>query len=235
MQYFKPDDFSPNLFHPYYFIRNGLYNKIRENASFLKGRLLDFGCGSKPYKKYFTVDEYVGIDFENEGHPHDFEQIDIIYDGKHIPAPDNSFDSVLTTEVFEHIFNLPHVLQELNRVLKPGGYMLVTCPFVWNEHEVPYDYARYTRFALEDMARQAGFTVEKTDKSGNFITAVTQLRVLYFFQTFYWRLSKFFFTRWLFVFFFIFIPNVFGKIASSLLPKNTTLYLNNIVVLRKAI
>ena len=45
----------------------------------LNGVLLDFGCGSKPYSSLFKVDEYNGVDFENEGHPHDNEQIDIFF------------------------------------------------------------------------------------------------------------------------------------------------------------
>jgi len=151
MQYFQKNDFYPDYFHPYYFIRKGLADHIQLHASQIKGKLLDFGCGSKPYQSLFSVDEYIGIDFKNEGHPHDGDQIDFYYDGKTIPFEDNHFDSVLSTEVFEHIFNLGDVLNELNRVLKHGGKMLITCPFVWIEHEMPHDFARYTKFALEDI------------------------------------------------------------------------------------
>ena len=98
---------------------------------------MDFGCGTKPYRTFFQVEEYVGVDFENPGHPHDNEQIDIFYDGKNIPLPDGYFDSVLSSEVFEHVFNIDEVLAEINRVMKSDGKLLITCPFAWNEHEVP--------------------------------------------------------------------------------------------------
>src|SRR5215831_6745285 len=94
-----PYDFNPNITYPAYFTRNRLLNKITMLAPELKGKLLDFGCGSKPYRSLFSVDEYIGIDIENPGHPHANEQIDVFYDGKKIPFTDNSFDAVFSSEV----------------------------------------------------------------------------------------------------------------------------------------
>ena len=129
-----------------------MYKKIRQFAPQLQGRLLDFGCGTKPYRGLFTnVSEYIGLDFENEGHSHRNENIDVMYDGKTIPFADKHFDSVFSSEVFEHIFNLEQMIPELNRVMKKGAKLFVTCPFVWNEHELPNDYARYTQFALRHL------------------------------------------------------------------------------------
>jgi SAM-dependent methyltransferase len=234
MKYFQKNDFYPNYFHPYYFIRKGLADKIRQQSSSMKGRLLDFGCGSKPYRQLFTIDEYIGIDFENEGHTHDDENIDKYYDGKTIPFEDASFDSVLSTEVFEHVFNLDEVLSELNRVLKMNGKMLITCPFVWIEHEVPYDYARYTKFALEHIFKKHHFKTVSFEKSGNFVTTITQLYILYFFQNIYWkRCHRYFLLRNLFKFFFVFVPNVCGVAAYKILPKDYGMYLNNVFVVEK--
>jgi len=226
-------EFRPSFFHPYYFIRTQLLKSVKKHAHNLKGRLLDFGCGSKPYKNFFEVDEYIGVDFVNEGHPHDNEQIDVYYDGKTIPFPDNSFDSILSSEVFEHIFNLPEILVELNRVLKPGGRILITCPFVWKEHELPHDYARYTLFALKDLLEKNNFTVHVTDKSGNFMQVIFQLTVLYFYDTGYSTVKKIPIVREIFNALFIFLPNLGGAIASKLLPSKKQLYFNNIVVAEK--
>src|SRR5262245_45614230 len=114
--------FKPSRTNPFYFIRRSLYDKIKQLAPHLHGRLLDFGCGSKPYESRFTnSNEYIGLDFESEGHSHANENIDVIYDGKRIPFDDEHFDSVFSSEVFEHIFNLEEVIPEIKRVLKKQG------------------------------------------------------------------------------------------------------------------
>lgn len=174
-------EFNPSLFHPYYFIRSRLLRSVKEHAGNLNGRLLDFGCGSKPYKKFFIVNEYIGVDFVNEGHPHDNEQIDVYYDGKTIPFPDNSFDSILCSEVFEHIFNLPQILVELNRVLKHGGRILITCPFVWKEHELPHDYARYTLFCVKRFIEKKRFYYSDCRKKWKFYTSDLSINCSLFF------------------------------------------------------
>ncbi|MBN9380255.1 MAG: methyltransferase domain-containing protein [Chitinophagaceae bacterium] len=228
-----PREFRPSLTHPFYFIRQGLYKGILSKSGALKGRLLDFGCGSKPYRSLFDVEEYIGVDYYNEGHPHDNEQIDFFYDGKKLPFCDQNFDSVLCSEVFEHVFNLDEALAEINRVLKTDGRILITCPFVWNEHEVPHDYARYTRFALEDILKRAGFEIMEFSKSGNFILVIHQEWVLYFKLLLQKKSRKFFLFRWLYKVFFVFLPNLTGSVLNALLPENDSLYLNNIVLARK--
>jgi SAM-dependent methyltransferase len=232
-----PYDFNPNFRHPLYFIRKGLYNKIKLYSAELNGRLLDFGCGAKPYRSLFTgVDAYLGVDFAGEGHDHTNENIDVYYDGKTLPFPDASFDSIFSSEVFEHIFNLPEILPELNRVLKPGGRMLLTCPFAWEEHEVPADYARYTRFALQDLLAQHGFQVITLDKNGHFMRALHQLFIVYLNDQ--WLHRVWFFSRF----------NLFKKIVRQLLvpllnglfllvepiwPQSNTFYLNTILLVEK--
>ena len=226
-------DFNPSLTHPYYFIRKGLLQKISQYASTLQGDLLDFGCGVKPYKSLFThVNSYTGVDFENEGHSHANEQIEYFYDGKTLPFKDASFDCIFTSEVFEHIFNLEEILEELNRVLKPGGKMLLTCPFVWPEHEKPHDFARYTQFALKHLLQNHGFDAVLIDKSGNFFTVVTQLRIAYLHDVLFPKLTIPFLVKSVK---FIFVPicNVIGLIGNKIFPTNKDLYLNNIIIAQK--
>jgi SAM-dependent methyltransferase len=227
------NDFDPGISHPYYFMRKGLIKAIKKWAPELKGRLLDFGCGSKPYKPLFTVDEYIGLDFEKTGHDHSNEQIDVFYDGKSIPFPDNSFDSVLCSEVAEHLFDLPMVLEEIKRVIKPGGKILMTTPFVWPEHETPYDFARYSRFGLEDVAKKCGLEIYAFEKEGNFLQAVTQLKVLYFAQWAQNGLFKLsFFGRAIFGLI-VAMKNTSGRLKSAVFPANHELYLTNVVLLQK--
>ncbi len=228
-------DFNPGLSHRFYFIRKGLLSGIQKHSASLKGRLLDFGCGSKPYRSLFDVDEYIGLDFEKTGHDHSNEQIDVFYDGKKIPFNDGHFESILCSEVAEHLFDLPSALAEMNRVLKKGGKLLLTCPFVWGEHEVPYDFARYTQFALKDILERNGFRIIEFSKHGNFVEAITQMRVLYFLQWAEPILSKLSIPGRLFQKMIIFLMNGWGTVKSRVLPEKYDLYLSNVVLAEKAI
>ena len=108
----KKQSFFPSILlgiwiNPFYIIRKGLLDGVREISLHLKGgKLLDLGCGSKPYEDIFEVDEYTGVDIEVSGHDHSSSRIDKFYDGKVIPFRDHHFDSVFSSEVFEHVFNL---------------------------------------------------------------------------------------------------------------------------------
>jgi SAM-dependent methyltransferase len=227
--------FNPNLFHHFYFNRSGLYKSIKKYSPSLNGILLDFGCGEKPYRSLFNVDKYIGVEAEyyKEKHQDKVKQIDAFWDGKSLPFKDEYFDSILCTEVIEHVFNLPHILEELNRVLKKDGVILITCPFVWNEHGLPYDYARYTRFALQDLLEKRGFTIQHFEKSGNFITTLTQSWVLYFQMVFGPKVFKVRPIRWFYKVVFCFIPNLVGMSLSAILPNEDSIYLNNIVLAKK--
>jgi len=218
-------NFSPGISHPFYFIRHGLLKVIKKWASSLNGKLLDFGCGSKPYRSLFNVEEYIGLDFEKTGHDHSNEEIDVFYDGKTIPFADEYFDSILCSEVVEHLFDLPATLSEMNRVLKKGGKLLITCPFAWGEHEVPYDFARYTQFALKDILEKKGFRVIHYEKSGNFTEAITQMRILYLDE---WVNRSGFLKGMMIIW-----MNILGRFKSWLFPVSYDFYLSNILLAEK--
>lgn len=194
---------------------------------------MDFGCGSKPYRNLFNCSEYIGVDYLNEGHSHENEAIDIYYDGKKIPLPNERFDAVLASEVFEHVFNLPEILGEINRVMKKDGFLLATCPFVWKEHEVPNDYARYTLYALEDILKKAGFKKVLVERGGNFSEVIFQLRVLFFYDKFYGKVKNLPIIKQLFLLFFVLIPNGVGEMTSRIFSKNKQMYLSNIILFQK--
>jgi len=232
-----PKAFRPGLNNPFYFIRSALLEKIREYAPQLSGKLLDFGCGSKPYRSLFTsAADYTGLDVEGEGHSHVNEQVDVFYDGKKIPFDGETFDSVFSSEVVEHIFNIHEILPEINRVMKKGGKILITCPFVWNEHEVPVDYARYTQFALKHLLEKNGFAILVLDKSGDFTMTISQMRMVYLSEHFIPSLpllgkSKFF--RLSIAPGIYFIMNSWFAFKHWLLPVRKDWYLNNIVLAQK--
>jgi len=232
-QIYSREMFKPSLIglfiNPFYFIRRGLYRGVTSNKRYMTGRMLDFGCGSKPYKDLFDVEEYVGLDIEESGHSHQNEQVDVFYDGKTIPFEDNHFDSVFSSEVFEHIFNLERVLSEIHRVIKPGGHLLISVPFVWEEHEIPHDFARYTTFGIDHLVTKTGFEVIEIQKTTNHVETVFQL-----WNAYVWhyipsnRLLSLLMTA-------VFIAPVtlFGLLFSKVLPINRNLFHNSIVTARK--
>ena len=212
-----------------FLIRKSIRNSIIKYNSYLSGSLLDFGCGTKPYKKLFlNVDSYIGVDYKIEGREEKQKEVDFFYDGKTIPFKDQEFDSILSTEVLEHVFNIDEILCELNRVLKLNGQAIITTPFMWEEHEMPYDFARYTPPALEYLYQKHGFEVIHKHKTGNQIEVVFQFSINYFKNS----IPKFVLKQLLLVPFIVFF-NTLGMIFSFLLPTDKTAYFNNVFILKK--
>lgn len=217
--------------NPFFIIRRGLQAKIKSNASVISGKILDFGCGSKPYKHLFNnITEYIGLDIENEGHDHKTEEVDVYYDGKIIPFENSSFDSVFSSEVLEHVFNVDEMLEEINRVIKINGNLLITVPFVWGEHEIPNDFGRYTSFGIQYLFEKHGFEVIKIEKNGHFSAVVFQLIILYLHDILF---TKNKYLNIIINFLFIAPLTVIGIILKTIFWGNKSLYFNNIVVAKK--
>jgi SAM-dependent methyltransferase len=229
----KKENFNPNITYPGYFVRHNLLKGIERHAVSMKGVMLDFGCGSKPYKSLFTVDRYIGLDFENPGHSHANETIDVFYDGQKIPFDNDYFDSVFTSEVFEHVFNLPQILPEIRRVMKKGALILVTCPFAISEHEAPIDFARYSSFGLRHLMQENGFEVIEQEKLGNSLEVMTALWQTYLEIHITPQLKKVPLLGSLLEFIYSSLLNLLTIIFVKILPKGKELYLNNLVVCKK--
>ena len=234
LSFYKHQQFIPSIIsifiNPSYFIRKGLYKRIKENAGYLKGNLLDIGCGSKPYKNLFRVNSYTGLDINNSAHSHEYESVDVYYNGQSFPFKNEKFDSAFSSEVFEHIFELDKVLKEINRVMKKNGTALFTVPFVWDEHEIPFDFGRYTEFGIKYLLEKNGFEVIDIKKDTNFIETIFQLWILYLFYKLYSR-NKY--LNILINIIFISPFTMLGILISKILPKNYKLYHNNIILAKK--
>lgn len=226
-------EFNPNITYPAYLTRKRLLKAILEHASSLSGIMMDFGCGSKPYKSLFNVEKYIGVDYENPGHPHLNEQIDVFYNGKTIPFENNYFDSVFSSEVFEHVFNLDEILKEINRVMKPGAVMLITCPFAICEHEIPHDFARYSSYGIKHVLQENGFEILQQQKTGNSIETIAQLRITYIHQHITPYIRKIPIVRSVFRFLIYTSLNVAAIAFAKILPAGKDLYLNNVILCRK--
>jgi SAM-dependent methyltransferase len=150
--------------------------QIKKAAHYITGRVLDVGCGPHSRYEHFFKDaaSYVRMDISPG------EGVDIVGSADSIPCEDTSFDSVVSTQVFEHLEFPAESAAEIFRVLKPGGYALITVP-QWNEmHEEPHDYFRYTRFGLESLFARAGFEVVEMEKRGGYRTTLAQVRTRYY-------------------------------------------------------
>lgn len=145
--------------NPFFITRKQLYEKIDEFSSSLGPvlKILDVGCGAKPYETLFNCEKYIGIDIKGGGLDDTTKKVDKFFDGKKIPYPANTFDVVIATEVLEHVQSTERLLEEMKRVLKPKGKIFLTMPFVWPEHGIPYDFQRYTSYKHKDILIKQGF------------------------------------------------------------------------------
>jgi ubiquinone/menaquinone biosynthesis C-methylase UbiE len=122
----------------------------------LHGRLLDVGCGSQPYRVLFeqVSSEIVACDYSPE-----VKGIDFHCPADSIPQASESFHSVVSTEVLEHVPFPDKALAEFWRILRPGGHVLLSVPCYWPPHELPYDFFRYPLHGIVALAERAGFRV----------------------------------------------------------------------------
>lgn len=234
LRFFNQEQFNPTFFglflNPFYFARKGLFEAITPLLVRFAGRVLDVGCGSKPYKKYcVNSSEYVGLEIDTPENRRR-KKADFFYDGSVFPFESSNFDCVLSNEVFEHVFNPTQFLSEINRVLKKDGLFLISVPFVWDEHEQPYDYARYSSFGLKHNLEKAGFEILEAKKTVNSIAVIFQLLNAYLYKITVTRsgVVNIIITGLLMSPF-----NIIGAVLSAVLPKNNDLYLDNVILAKK--
>jgi len=228
------ESFNPGLLglfiNPFYFGRKEMYKNIKLISHEISGKILDIGCGRKPYKELFNYTSYIGLDMKLTGHQHNNSQIDVFYNGQELPFHNNSFDSIIMTEVLEHIFNPEEILAEMNRVLKQEGKLLLTIPFLWIEHEEPYDYARYTPYALEYLLKRNGFSVIYQKKILNDLRCLVQLFTTFLLNK---SINNVPWKRSIKNLFLISPFTIIGLLIYRFLPKVENMYLNNLLIIKK--
>jgi SAM-dependent methyltransferase len=150
-----------------------LIRALENVAPQARGRLLDVGCGNKPYERIFRphVSEYLGIEREaafnataaNLGG----SRPDYFYDGDRLPFADHTFDTILSVQVLEHTARPRELMAEMARVLKKNGAMILAAPFSFRLHEEPMDFFRYTPYGLRELCNEAGLTVITVEQIGS--------------------------------------------------------------------
>jgi ubiquinone/menaquinone biosynthesis C-methylase UbiE len=149
----------------------------RVAKAYFVGRLIDIGCGIKPYAKLLKpyVTEHIGVD--HEGTFHSKANVDLLGTAYAIPAPDGSFDSALCSAVLEHLEEPEQALRECYRVLKSGGVAIYSVPFIWHLHEEPRDFYRFTKYGLDYLFKKVGFEVIEIKALSGFWVTFGQLLV----------------------------------------------------------
>jgi SAM-dependent methyltransferase len=150
-----------------------LVHALEAVAPRASGKLLDVGCGDKPFERIFRphVDEYFGIEQEatfyataaNLGP----SRPDYLYDGNRLPFENASFDTVLSIQVLEHTPHPRELVAEMARVLKQDGTFILAAPFSFRLHEEPHDYFRYSPHGLRELCREAGLVIERVEQVGS--------------------------------------------------------------------
>jgi SAM-dependent methyltransferase len=154
-----------SLAHPRGLAHRELRRVVAIVGSRLRGRLLDVGCGSKPYADLLTsAESYVGLD--TAATMHGLERVDVVGTALALPFHAGRFDSVLCTEVLEHTPEPLAALQEIWRVTKPGGLLLLTVPMSEQLHEEPADFYRFTHYGARHLLDKAGFRVLEVHARG---------------------------------------------------------------------
>lgn len=142
----------------------------------VRGRLADLGCGTVPLHGLYRphVDEVVCIDWPQS--PHVVSHLDVAADlNRPLPIADAAFDTVILSDVLEHVAEPALLWREMARVMRPGACLLLNVPFLYGVHEAPHDYYRYTRHALERHAVQSGFEVVLVEPVGGSVSVMADL------------------------------------------------------------
>lgn len=131
---------------------------------YANGKLLDIGCGNKPYESWSKdyVTEYIGCDIIQSS----ANKVDVISTANNIPLANSTFDTVLSTQVIEHVEDHQGLVNEAYRLLKPDGYFILSGPMYWNLHEEPYDFYRFTKYGFQHLLEKAGFEVIEINANG---------------------------------------------------------------------
>jgi len=163
--------------------RKKLLDFIRKNKSSL--HTLDLGCGNAPYKHLFS--DRIGFDNKSG------EGVDVVGDAHKLPFKNEEFDTVLCSEVLEHLHSPEIALAEMKRVLKSGGILILTTRFIYPIHDAPNDYWRFTKYGLRYLLKDWEITNFEEESSTTETIVILWQRIMLQTNIFYWPVFKWFF------------------------------------------
>jgi SAM-dependent methyltransferase len=164
---------SVTLFHRNWLERREHLRSIAAAAeAYGSGLTLDVGSGTKPYEHLVAphAERYLGLDLPPRpsierritGAERRRRSVDIYGSALHLPFSDETFGAVVSFQVLEHVPEPQRMMQEISRVLRAGGHLILSTPQMWHVHEAPHDYYRFTRYGLEHLSRSCGLEVVET-------------------------------------------------------------------------
>lgn len=185
----------PSIFANNYLNRKPVEKAMISFAKYFKTgqKVLDIGCGNKPYEKFFKC-QYIGLD------PFSETKADIIADAWDTPCQDNEFDGIILNQSLEHIAETQKTVSEIKRILRPGGLAILTVPQTMRNHSSPIpsekivlnnfdkkkiryfnvDYYRFTKFGLLYLFKD--FEVMELKETNGYFGTIFQL-ITYFFAS----------------------------------------------------
>lgn len=165
---------------------NILKGMLAASVKYAKGKLIDVGCGMKPYENIFKpyVSSYFGIDYPvtAEANYGSKTKADLYVDCTDTGLESESFDTLLSTQVMEHVFNTKKYISECHRVLKKEGIAIFTIPLLWQCHAAPHDYYRFTKYAIKDLFENQGFKILELKPLEGACSSLIQVFICCFFN-----------------------------------------------------
>jgi SAM-dependent methyltransferase len=133
-----------------------------------RAQVLDAGAGQCRFKPAFKHARYIGVDCGHGDPSWNYSRLDVFARLEELPFPDRSFDKVISIVVLEHTAEPGRVMTELRRVLAEGGTVHLVVPHMWEEHQRPHDYFRFTSNGIRYLMGSAGFRVNRIEPVGGF-------------------------------------------------------------------
>lgn len=167
-------------------VQHLIESEVRQTAERIhEGQIvLDAGAGEARHKKYFNRGRYLALDAGYGDAAWDYSGLDVRGDLESIPLRDASVDCILCMVVLEHTRDPRRVLLEFARVLKQYGTLVMVVPFLWEEHQIPHDYFRFTRYGVRSMFESVPLRLDCLNPIGGFfwLYARRSIDLLSFFQ-----------------------------------------------------
>ena len=147
---------------------------LADHQDLVRGDLLDLGCGNQPYRGWYEplVSTVTALDAAP------LPGVDVVAMADDVPLPDASFDVILATEVLEHVNDAEKAMSEIFRLLRPGGHVIATVPYLYPTHEAPHDYRRFTHYGLVAIAERHGLRVVDLASKGGILSWIAQYAVV---------------------------------------------------------